>query len=69
MKKKNKYKVNRNILSITMLGESDETVFWSKKTPIERLEELEINRQIIYGYGSTPPRLQRILEVAQRRTT
>ena len=58
-----KYRVNRAILSISKLGESDEYVYWRKKSPIERLEELEINRQIIYGYGSTPPRLQRVLEV------
>jgi hypothetical protein len=62
-----KYRVNRAILSISKLRESDEYVYWRKKSPIERLEELEINRQIIYGYGSTPPRLQRILEVTERR--
>ena len=62
-----KHRVDRTVFSVSKLGESDEYVYWRKKSPIERLEELEINRQIIYGYGSTPPRLQRVLEVAERR--
>lgn len=65
MSKKDKsFHVDRKVLSVSTLKETDETDIWWKKTPLERLDELGINRQIIYGYGSTPPRLQRFLEVA-----
>jgi len=56
-------------LSVSKIRESDEYIYWGKKTSADRLEELEINRQIVYGYGETPPRLQRILEIVERRKT
>ncbi len=55
-------KVDRTSLSVTSLKETDEKELWRAKTPLERLEEVELNRKIVFGYD-TAPRLQRLLEV------
>ena len=47
--------------------ESNEKSHWLSKTPYERLEAVELMRQILYGYDPSTTRLQRILEVAQRK--
>jgi hypothetical protein len=39
--------------------------YWRAKTPAERLEALELMRQIMYGYDPTSARLQRVLTVAE----
>ena len=38
---------------------------WHSKTPQERLEALELMRQINYDYDPVTDRLQRVLEVAE----
>ena len=48
------------------LEESDEKSYWLSKTPCERLEAVELMRQILYGYDPSTTRLQRVLEIAQR---
>jgi len=59
-------KMNKAYLKISSLDEpSDEKDYWLSKTPSERLEAVEIMRQIIYGYDPSAARLQRVLEVAQ----
>lgn len=50
----------------TSLTENDEVAYWHSKTPEERLEGLELNRELVYGYGDNPPRLQRLLEVVEQ---
>jgi len=58
----------------TGFDQSDEKSYWLSKTPYERLEAVELMRQIIYGYdpflrfaqGQAATRLQRVLEVTQR---
>ena len=61
-------KVDRSYFEISQLTDiSDETTFWQSKTPQERLEAIEIMRQIIYGYNPSTTRLQRVLEIAQRQ--
>lgn len=60
-------KVDRTALVVTSLHESDEKKYWLSKTPDERLQALELMRQIIYGYDPATARLQRVLEIAQRR--
>ena len=42
--------------------EADKT-YWHSKSPQERLEALELMRQINYGYNPITERLQRVLEV------
>jgi len=49
-----------------LTGPSDEKAYWLSKTPSERLEALEIMRQIVYGYDPDTTRLQRLFEIAQR---
>ena len=45
--------------------ESDEKAFWLGKTPLERLEAVELLREIAYGHDAISARLQRVLEVAE----
>ena len=46
-------------------GDADEREFWRSKTPVQRMEALELMRQIIYGYDPATTRLQRVLEIAE----
>ena len=60
------FKIDKGALSVISLSEeSDDTEYWHAKTPQERLEAVELMRQINYGYDPTTIRLQRVLEVAQ----
>jgi hypothetical protein len=59
-------RLQRTALSVASLDDpSDEKSYWLSKTPYERLEAVEIMRQILYGYDPTTIRLQRVLEVTQ----
>lgn len=58
--------VDKTAFSVTSLSdELDEKDYWLSKTPYERLEAIELMRQIIYGYSPSTTRLQRVLTVAQ----
>lgn len=60
------FRMDKSVLSVTSLfDESDEKAYWLSKTPHERLEAVELMRQINYGYNPITSRLQRVLEVAQ----
>src|SRR5437763_17045993 len=48
---------------------SDEPGYWAQKTPQERLEALELMRQILYGYDPATTRLQRALTVTRMGRT
>jgi hypothetical protein len=50
----------------TGFDQSDDKSYWLSKTPYERLQAVELMRQIIYGYDPSATRLQRVLEVTQR---
>ena len=60
-------KIDKRALSvITLSEESDEREYWHAKTPQERLEAVELMRQINYGdYDPTTARVQRVLEVVK----
>jgi len=59
-------KVDRTVMSVgSIYDESDEKAYWLSKTPAERLEALELYRQIAYGYDPNTLRLQRVLEIAE----
>ena len=45
--------------------ETSERVYWRTRSPKERMEALELMRQIIYGYDPATTRLQRFFEVAE----
>ena len=57
-------KMDKSAFSVTsILEKSDDKEYWLAKTPQERLEAVELMRQINYGYDPTTTRLQRVLEV------
>ena len=62
-------RLDRTAFSVGTLGdeEEEEDLYWSTKTPVERLQGLEQIRQIIYGYAATSARLQRVIEFTQRQ--
>jgi hypothetical protein len=60
-------KVQRNAVKVASLSDqSDDKSYWLSRTPYERLQAVELMRQIIYGYDPSTSRLQRVLEVTQR---
>ena len=59
-------RVNRSAFSVGSLhDESDEKEYWLNRTPLERLEALEIIRQMVYGYDPATARLQRIFAITR----
>ena len=52
---------------LTSFEEADaaDKAYWHSKTPQERMEALELMRQINYGYDPTTERLQGVLEIAE----
>ena len=62
------FRVDKEVLSVLSSFEEaaeDDKAYWHSKSPQERLEALELMRQINYGYDPTTERLQRVLEVAE----
>ena len=50
----------------SLFDQSDEKEYWLSKTPEERLEAVELMRQIIYGYDPSATRLRRdVFEIVQ----
>ena len=48
------FKIDKGALSVISLSEeSDDKEYWQAKTPQERLEAVELMRQINYGYDPT----------------
>lgn len=59
-------RLDRAAFVITSLDDdSYEPEYWRSKTPAQRMEALELTRQIIYGYDPVTTRLQRVFEVAE----
>lgn len=63
----NELPIDRRAFSVVELGEADrlDQEYWRSRTPEERLEALELSRQIAYGYDPTTRGLSRFFEVAQ----
>jgi hypothetical protein len=60
------FKMDRTAFLVkSLLDESDDRAYWLSKTPDERIEAIELMRQINYGYNPITARLQRILEFAE----
>jgi hypothetical protein len=60
-------KIERKAFSAAAAGgPSDEKEYWLSKSPGQRLQAVELMRQIIYGYNPSTQRLQRVFEAAQR---
>lgn len=67
--KDNLFRVDKTAFSVVSLfDESDEKEYWRKKTPHERLQVLELMRQVIYGYEPATSRFQRFFEIAEFKT-
>ena len=60
-------RVDRGAFRIDSLSDDDsgERAYWKSKTPQERMEYLELLRQINYGYDPATARLQRVLEIVE----
>jgi hypothetical protein len=59
-------KVDRSVYEIGFLeDDTNEREYWRTRTPAERMEALELTRQIVYGYDPATTRLQRVLEIAE----
>jgi hypothetical protein len=62
------FRLDRTKLTLGTLADAgDEKAYWLSRTPEERLIALESLRQVAYGYDPDTTRLQRVLEVAQRK--
>jgi hypothetical protein len=59
-------RVDRTALSVVPRDDSDDNLYWRSRSPEERLEAIEVNRQIVYGYGPVAPRMEKVLEIVQR---
>jgi hypothetical protein len=61
-----KSRLDRSALRIDELDDdSDERAYWLSKSPGERMEALELIRQIVYGYDPATTRFQRVLEITE----
>jgi hypothetical protein len=59
-------KLDKKTITISSLHEEgDEIAYWHSKTPQERMEAIEVMRQIIYGYDPATTRLQKVLEITE----
>ncbi len=61
-----KLRVDRTALSVISGHDTDDRDYWLSKSIAERLQAVELMRQIAYGYDPTTERLQRVLEIARR---
>ena len=58
--------LNKKIVKVTSLDDiEEEKKYWFSKSPLERIEAIEINRRMIYGQDRVTSRLQRIFETAE----
>ena len=59
-------RLDRSAYSIgSMNDDREEVEYWRARSPEERMQALELMRQIIYGYDPATTRLQRILEIVE----
>ena len=58
--------LNKKIVNVTSLDDiEEEKNYWFSKSPLERIEAIEINRRMIYGQDRVTSRLQRFFETAE----
>jgi hypothetical protein len=59
-------KIDKTAFTVASLSDPpDEKQYWLSKTPAERLQAVELMRQILYDYNPAITRLQRVFEVTQ----
>jgi len=58
--------LNKKIVNVTSLDDiEEEKKYWISKSPLERIEAIEINRRMIYVQDRVTSRLQRFFEIAE----
>ena len=58
--------LEKKIVNVTSLDDiEEEKKYWISKSPLERIEAIEINRRMIYGQDRVTSRLQRFFETAE----
>ncbi|PQV63965.1 hypothetical protein B1R32_108176 [Abditibacterium utsteinense] len=64
-----KYRLDRTKIQVMtvkeMHADNSDLEFWRSKSLDERIEAMELLRQINYGYDAATSRLQRVLEIAE----
>ena len=59
-------RLDKRIVKVTSLDDvEEEKKYWFSKTPIERIQAIEINRRMIYGEDRVTSRLQRFFETSE----
>ena len=59
-------RLNKKIVKVTSLDDiEEEKRYWMSKSPLERIEAVEINRRMIYGQDRVTSRLQRFFETSE----
>ena len=66
--KKDFPRIDRTAFSVIKMEDQEEDLkrYWHSKTPRERLEAVELMRQLNYDYDPATDRVQRVLEVVER---
>ena len=58
--------LDKKIVIVTSLDDiEEEKKYWLSKSPLERIEAIEINRRMIYGQDRVTSRLQRFFETSE----
>ena len=58
--------LDKKIVIVTSLDDiEEEKKYWLSKSPLERIEAIEINRRMIYGQDRVASRLQRFFATAE----
>jgi hypothetical protein len=56
--------MDRKAFRVVPLSDAESDLrYWLERTPRERLEGLEWTRKILYGYGDSHPRFQKVITV------
>ncbi len=59
-------RLDKKTVKVTSLDDiEEERNYWFSKSPLERIEAIEINRRMIYGQDRVTSRLQRLLETVE----
>jgi len=58
-------RIDRTAFEVVALdAQDDDLAYWLARSVDDRLEAIEVQRQVIYGYDPATDRLRRVLEVA-----
>jgi hypothetical protein len=67
MRKSKLLKFDPSTMIVTpLVDDPEDRRYWLSKTPLDRLEAVEVMRQIIYGYTPSTARLCKVLKITQR---